>query len=206
MDRARPKWAGRVLRWKIALLYATDARGIVDEELIDEVGCTLLARCESILTTTEAHKGRAACPECGTIMTHNWEKEKLLRCGGCGWELTWPEYHRSYRRKHLLAGGMEPFIREFVEKFPKAKSPGEKMVLIDTLIHKYHWELEGDPGRPGAVNLIGGRPPEVVAFLNELTYGEQSTAGLVENAQAWRRKLSKEDAIKAGWLRDVPQD
>ncbi len=31
----RPTWASRVPRKKIARLYATDAQGIVDEELIE---------------------------------------------------------------------------------------------------------------------------------------------------------------------------
>ena len=142
MNSARPRWAGRVPRWKIARLYATDAKAIVDEELIDEVGFALLARCDSILTATEAHKGRVTCPQCSRIIAHDvWTNRELLRCTDCGWEIAWPDYHKSYRRKQLHAGGMEPFIKEFMDRFPETRTPRQKMILIDTLIHRLHWEL-----------------------------------------------------------------
>ncbi len=63
----RPEWAGRVSRHKIVKLYKTDARGIVDPELIDEVGTWLLLRCESILMATEAQAGPQAAPEAGEV-------------------------------------------------------------------------------------------------------------------------------------------
>ena len=74
---------------------------------------------------------------------------------------------------------------------------GEKMILIDTLLHRYHWELEGDPGGPGAVGLIGGSRTEVIAFLNELTYGGGSTPGLQQTRTQWRKKLGW-----AGWTEE----
>ena len=58
------KWARRVRPETIRALYTLDAKGIVDEELIDEVGYAMLARCESIRTVTRAHSGRATCPRC----------------------------------------------------------------------------------------------------------------------------------------------
>ena len=44
-----PRWAGRVPQHTIKRLYETDARGIYDEELIDEIGWGLHARCQSLL-------------------------------------------------------------------------------------------------------------------------------------------------------------
>jgi hypothetical protein len=61
-----PPWAPRLPQRLVARLYETDARGILDEELIDEVGYGLLARVESILTATEASRGRVRCPRCAT--------------------------------------------------------------------------------------------------------------------------------------------
>ncbi|MDE2700663.1 MAG: hypothetical protein OXI23_17485, partial [Gemmatimonadota bacterium] len=52
-----------------------------------------------------------------------------------------------------------------------ARSVQEKMILIDTLIHRYHWELEGGLSGPGARDLIGGKPNEIIDFLNNLSYG-----------------------------------
>jgi len=184
-----------VSRHEIARLYRADARGVRDEGLLDEVGYGLLVRIEDILTVTEAHRGRVKCPNCGEVILRSKPKlrkdaeKEMLECGGCEWRLPWMEYFRSYHKKRLLAGGLEPFLREFAREYPRAKGYGGKIVLVDTLLHRYHWELEGNPGGPGAANLIGGTRNEVIAFLNELAYGRDSTSGLEENRTQWRKKL-----------------
>jgi hypothetical protein len=94
------KWAKRVEPQKIRRLYALDAKGIVDEELVDEVGYAMYARCESIRIATEAHAGRATCRSCGAILTHHWKKSELMVCA-CGWQKTWGDYLLSYQRKQL---------------------------------------------------------------------------------------------------------
>ena len=48
------RWEPRVPKRKIRLLYETDAKGIYDEELIDDVGFALLARCQSFREAMEA--------------------------------------------------------------------------------------------------------------------------------------------------------
>ena len=195
-ERERPRWAGRVRRLDIARLYRSDAGGLRDEELADEIGIAFYARISDILVCTEAHRGRAACPECGEIIQRRPPKlredslSEILRCE-CGWELSWDEYFRSYRKKNLLAGGMEHYFREFLSAWPLATGSGEKIVLIDTLIHRYHWELEGEPGGPGAVGLIGGSRNEVLAFLNELTYGDESTPGLAERRGVGNTRVTR---------------
>ncbi len=196
----RPRWASRVRRHEIARLYLSDAKGLHDEEFADQVGTAFYARIQDILVCTEAHRGRATCPECGSIIQRKPAKlrkdarNELLQCPGCDWELSWDDYFRSYRKKHLLAGGMETYFREFIKSWPGARGYGEKIVLIDTLIHRFHWELEGEPGGPGAVGLIGGTRSEIFAFLNELTYGDHSTPGLAARRHEWRSKLGW-----AGW-------
>ncbi len=189
-----PRWAGRVPRHKIARLYENDARGIVDEELIDEVGYALLDRCQSILTATEAHKGRAKCPGCGNAVDHDWNPRAVLLCERCGWQGTWRAYHKSYQGRHLYAGGMAAAFREYVERFPLTKTPRERMVQIDRLIHRFHWELRADQGRSGAVGLIGGRPHEVVAFLDQLSYGDDTMPELRRtHAEWWKRQRQNEE-------------
>jgi len=54
----------------------------------------------------------------------------------CGWECSRAAYTKTFKYKKLHAGGMQPFLDEFVKKFPIARTSGEKMILIDTLIHK----------------------------------------------------------------------
>ena len=194
----RPKWAARASRFEIARLYRADARGMRDEDLVSEIGWAFFARIEDILTVSEAAKGRVKCPSCGAMVIRKKpklrrdSKKEMLRCGSCQWALPWHEYFKSYRKKHLLEGGMGPFFRDFVRQWPNATDYGERIVLIDTLIHRHHWELQGDPGGPGAVNLIGGTRSELIAFLNELTYGEESTRALAERRKRWRRMIGEQ--------------
>lgn len=181
-----PRWAGRVPKWKIARLYENDATGVLDEELIDDVAYTFLARCESMIVAAEAHRGRAACPVCGQLIEHDWDKKAELCCAGCGWTGQWEAYWRSYKGKRLLAGGLEPFCREYIQRLPAAGTAREKMLLIDWLIHRFHWESRDCPGRPGAVGLIGGRAREVNAFLDALSLGEHNDPRLRQGHEAWR--------------------
>lgn len=186
-DAQRPQWAGRVPRHKIARLYELDAKGIVDEDLIDEIGISFLARCQSMMMAEEAQEGKALCAGCDSIIFHS-SKEETLRCPDCGWEIAWVDYVNSSRHKKLGLGGIEPFIREYLEQYPRAKTPRQKMIQIDNIIHRYHQELIGNAGRPSAVNLIGGKVWEVMAFLTTLAYSDQSTPGLEQNYNRWKKR------------------
>lgn len=185
----RPTWAGRVPRHKIAELYKKDALGICDEELINEVGISLLVRIENIYRARDANSGLASCPFCRRQIEHDFDPEFLLRCDPCNWELTWAEYHKSIRGKLLIASGMTAFLKEYVEQYRVARSPQQKMILIDTLIHRYHWELEGGLSGPGARNLIGGKPSEIIDFLNHLSYGTRSNPEILATRQEWLDKV-----------------
>jgi hypothetical protein len=189
-SRVLPTWAPRVTQREIRQLYETDARGIYDEDLINEVGYGLLARCESFITAVEAFWGRVRCPRCGAVVIHHQDKTELLHCD-CGWELTWGEYFVTIQHKQL--SGAEPVLeqfRAFVEGFPKARTPQARMILIDQLIHGFHFYLEHNTvTRPVAVNLIEGRLSEVVAFLDSLSRGESSTPGVAEHYAEWDRNL-----------------
>jgi hypothetical protein len=181
-----PQWAPRVSQSQIRRLYENDARGIYDDELIDDVGYTLRARCQSFLAANEARQGRALCPRCDNAVPHSGQKEEPLRCDGCGWELTWGEYFKTFQKKQLF--GAEPVLdlfREFVTRFPLAATAREKVLLIDRVVHGWHWYQKHGHARPVAVNLIEGKLPEVIAFLDRLTYGEASTPGTKETHVEW---------------------
>jgi hypothetical protein len=81
-------WARHVSREKIRQLYRQDAQGIVDEELIDEVGTALYARCQSILLLSSAQVCR---PRRGEVFGVRWEDEcddddvAVCPTAGCGW-------------------------------------------------------------------------------------------------------------------------
>ncbi|MBO0793726.1 MAG: hypothetical protein J2P36_22620 [Ktedonobacteraceae bacterium] len=191
-DQMKLHWAPRVPRHKIRRLYENDASGIVDEELLDEVAYGLYARCQSILTVTEASEGRVRCPRCEQLIVRRdlGDKQEVLQCPACSWQITWEQYFQSYQHKQLHGGGAVDAFRAFVEQFPQAQTSVAKMLLIDRLIHAVHWEMTQRPTRPAAVNLIEGTMQMVKRLLEELAYGEQSTPGAQETQADWRRKMA----------------
>lgn len=181
------RWARRVPKDKIRRLYTLDAKGIVDEELIDDVGYSIYARCESIRLVTEAHAGRVTCPRCAAAIERpHGDKEAPLGCE-CGWETRWGEYLKSYQRKQLFGGNAFPAFQEFLERWSKARTPRDKLLAIDWLIHACHLPANFPWARPAATNLIEGTASELAAFLDELAYGDGSTPGLGETREAWQR-------------------
>ena len=168
---AAPKWAGRVPKWKIARLYEDDAKGMHDEALLNDIGFTLLARCKSMLMFEQARNGMATCPVCEAMIEHAAQKGVSLECSHCGWQGSWDQYRASVDGLHLIAPGLQPFCREYIRKFPQAKTSQDKMFWIDWLIHRCHWEGTALPGQPGAASLIQGRARDVTEFLDALSAG-----------------------------------
>jgi hypothetical protein len=184
------QWARRVKPEKIRRLYTLDSKGILDDELIDEVGYAMYARCHSIRQATRAHAGKAMCPRCRADVLRSsadwktWTKDEPLVCG-CGWSTTWGAYSKSYQHKQLYGGQAYPMFRAFIDRWPAARTSRDKLLAIDWLIHACHGEWQGGMGRPAACNLIEGTATELVRFLNELAYGEQSTEEIVETRTRW---------------------
>jgi ribosomal protein L37AE/L43A len=196
-DGIRPQWAGRVKQHLIRRLYENDARGEVDEELINEVGSALMMRCQSILIVTEAHAGRAPCPRCSAIIPHHWDKEEVMVCSQCGWQTTWGAYFKTYQSKQLVGGGAVESFKSYVEVYPHAHTAREKMLLIDQLLHAFHWELIQLYSRPAACNLIGGKLSEVITLLDTLTYGASSAPEVKRSHEEWVDKANKTDWIRS---------
>jgi hypothetical protein len=205
------RWGPRVPRAKIRRLYESDAAGIYDEELIDDVGITLLVRCRSILEIYEARRGRVRCHRCarGGVRTmierqrpaRGDPRDELIRCPVCGWELTWGDYAKSFQRKQLNPGGAVSSFRRYVADYRQARTPRAKMLAIDRLIHEFHYSLRAQPDlptRPVAANLIEGRLSVIEPFLDELTYGTGAPAELRERRAHWRRELAARDR----WLEE----
>jgi len=110
-----PQWAPRVPQHKIRRLYELDAQGIYDDELIQEVGYALRARCQGFIEACEAWAGCARCPICGAQIPHSGDKAEVLRCDACDWSLTWGAYFKTFQHKQL--SGAEPVLalfREFI--------------------------------------------------------------------------------------------
>lgn len=184
------QWAAKVPQRKIRRLYETDAKGIADEEQIDEVGWALWDRCDSILKVTAAHYGRVRCPACDTLIEHGdrWKSDDVINCPSCRWSLPWLTYHRTYRGKQLFGANAVQVFEVYHAAFLQAKTPQAKMVLIDQLIHAFHFGVK-ELGRPAGVNLIEGSMAEVIVFLDALTNNGTSATGLEDSREAWRRTL-----------------
>ena len=202
--RAALHWSPRLAKAKLAQLYLQEASGIYDEELLDEVGLCLYMRCRDILTIKQAHEGRQVrCPVCDrasreTFIRRQGGPDELLICPVCGWEIVWQDYLRSIKRRQLNAGGAVEAFEGYLRRFEAARSPREKMLAIDRVIHEFHYslkELPDLPTRPAGVNLIDGNMTSVIQFLNDLTAGNIRVEGLAENRRHWERELETFEAI-----------
>jgi hypothetical protein len=200
-DGVRPRWYPRVRQEKIRRLYESDAQGLLDEELTEDVAWRLYQRCRSILIATEAHDGRATCPRCETKIPHNWDRAAILRCSGCGWQTTWGAYLKTYQDKQLHGGGAVFAFQLYVEQYPKAQSVRERWLLIDWLIHVFHWELQQHYSRPAACNLIEGKISEVMTFLDRLSYGSESAPETRDRYVEWEGKVMQSNEWLRGMLR-----
>jgi hypothetical protein len=187
------RWAPRVQPHKLRRLYELDAQGILDQDMIDEVGYSLYSRCRSIMHVSDAMNGKVHCPRCDTIIQHSTsDPVDVLRCPTCGWEAQWGDYYNTYRTQELGAGGAADIFHDFMTQWERVERPRDKMLLIDQLIHRWHWETAGQRpkfglGRPTGLNLIEGNKQHVLALLDRLTYGAGSTAGTLITKAAWRR-------------------
>ncbi len=203
-DTRLPQWAPRVRPEQIRRLYAGEAAGLLDEALLDEVFYAMRARCESIVTVTEASEGRVRCPACEAVFSHQvGDKQKLMHCPACGWTLTWGEYFATYQGKQLHGGGALPAIHAFLEVGSAAGSPAQKMLRIDALLHAYHWEAGQNPTRPVAVNLIQGTIRSVVALLEDLGFG--SDPQMREHYRQWQENVRRAEQRWGADPRSVPR-
>lgn len=187
-----PVWAPRVSKLRIQQLYQSDGHGLADDDLINDVGMSLYLRCISMLKVTQSIYGNPPCPVCDTTAQVDAAPHPFVRCANCGWVCPWDQYQKTYQRKGLFAGGLEPFVKDYVHRFATTRLPRERMVLIDGLLHRFHWESDGViSGRPGATSLIEGKMHDVMAFLDRLSYGDSVPPEIEHRREEWRKKWSK---------------
>lgn len=197
-DPLLPTWTPRVKPYLIRRLYESDAQGRLDENLLDEVGWALYSRCDSFIHAREASLGQVRCPVCGGPVQHNRQAKEIMRCPGCGWECPVQAYLDTIKNQQL-DGGPEviALFQGFLDAFPKAKKPPEKMLLVDSLIHGFHHFLRsGRTRRPVGINLIDGHLEFVMDFLDHLSYGPGSTPGVEQIRAAWRESIRRPPARK----------
>ena len=175
------KWNKKIPQEILSRLYNQSISGIPNDELADEAGWILYARCESIISATNGFEKKALlCPNlCGAEIPL---QENVFDCQ-CGFHATWEEFKKSYKGKQLHAANALPIFLAYQKDFPKAKTYGEKLICIDVLIHSFHiamsyykeldnYDIENEEvqiNRPVGANLIEGSLKEVILFLDKLS-------------------------------------
>ncbi|MEK7764689.1 MAG: hypothetical protein AAB368_00495, partial [bacterium] len=200
------KWEERVGQRLIRRLYESEARGLLDEALLNDVGTRFCLRCEAILTVSEANRGRVACPRCaGTgsrtiIQRASGDARESLQCPVCGWTTTWEAYQRRCRSQQLNEGGAGYAFRAFLAEWRAAATPAMKMIAVDQLIHEFHVYLMRHRGtgetrsrhaRVVAVQLIQGTATEVMAFLDDLSGTAPRSSEIAAATAAWRTRVAE---------------
>jgi len=177
------KWCKKISRNDLLRLYESEAAGMLDEELLDEVGFAFYTRCK------QAHEARS-CMESGKILCHhcgaapeagrvsptgstlvkNANKNLIISCE-CGYTYTYREYRRSYMAVNMPGNRAAPIFEYFEQKWPGCKDASQKMLLIDWLIHECHVTLmSGSQGKSVCENLIEGTRKQITELILKLAY------------------------------------
>lgn len=200
-------WSPRLKKEKLRHLYEQSAMGISDSELLREVALTLYLRCKDILAVRDARDfGQVRCPYCwlqgrehflplAQLPFHARETQKLT-CGLCGGSFTFGEFRQSYREQQLNPGGAIPAFERFVAQYEKQPEEGRLLIEVDRLIHEFHFHQLKNMAVPGPTrstgpNLIEGRLQDIVAFLDELSAGQQDRE-MLERYREWKERLGEQ--------------
>lgn len=171
------KWSTKLSRKKLQKLYDNDVKGLCDDELIDDVGITLYARCaqgrdEQLLMES----GRLKCHNCQTILRAS---RTLMQCQ-CGSQYFFRDYMRSFRKENMPSGAATSIFNAFIDNWEKAKGYAEKMRLIDGLVHEFHINLNsGVKGRFVGINLLDGTKKQIQEFILGLAYSDSAENFLI---------------------------
>ena len=143
-------WSKRVPLERIKRLYLSDAHGLLDTELLDQIGHNLYSRCSDIFEFWRACNGEVTCRHCGRtirrrghITDAKGDLTELLRCR-CGWQIAWGDYLRRSQGHQLGASDVQLLVQHFMAHWPKCKTSQDKLLLIDWLIHQFHIKMVGE--------------------------------------------------------------
>jgi hypothetical protein len=175
------KWSKKVSRRDLLRLYQGEARGLLDEELLDEIGYMFYIRCVQAKQVKEImEQGQILCVHCGAILNANTvkvigrpplPKDNLPINCECGYSYTYREYRRSCNAANMPGGRAEPIFEQFMQKWPACRDEKQKMLLIDWLVHECHVTLmSGERGRSVCMNLLEGTMKQVSDLILKLAY------------------------------------
>ena len=152
--------------------------------------------CHSLVRRPEARKdGSSAspgsetvsCPECDGMAVHEGGE---IRCDSCGFRRRWGDFRRGLKRRDerlecpscryaftwqkwrksaqsLATGNPQP-ARDFVQSWPRCRTPRGQMIQIDSLLQKLHGQ------GPLAPLFIEGDEASIRTLLDELASQEGS--------------------------------
>ena len=166
------RWAPKIPLAMVVRLYEADASMLRDDELVDDVGWRLLARCQDVLLVTDS---KVICPDCGTTFDVPWigqPDDRASTCPKCSWSITSKEYHRTFEHRDLNGAGAREAFADYVSRFPRLKTYAEKMMAIDRLVHAVH-----ETGGVAARNLFEGKARLVLQTLDALASTSRGTRG-----------------------------
>jgi predicted RNA-binding Zn-ribbon protein involved in translation (DUF1610 family) len=197
------KFSSRISKRDLRRIYEDDAKGLHDEKLIDEVGIALYLRCCDILAVKRAKEGSVRCPNCWDNGEEVYiERPKIrskdtagqpLICHKCGFSFLWGDYTKAFKRNQLNSGGAMPAFEYYTKMYPRSADAQTKMLLIDRLIHEFHYsnkKVPGQPTRSVGPNLISGKLTDILRFLDELS-NNLNTGILRETDEDWKDKMEK---------------
>lgn len=162
------RWPDKLNINKLKQLYLLDSKGIQDEELADEIGLTLYLRCKNGKEDMELlERYMIRCHNCNSVI----EGHDDFRECKCGYQYSYREYRRNYRKNNMPSGAAAKVFDEYIQNWIRAQGYNSKMILIDKLLHEFHLSLvSGAIHRPVAMNFIDGTREKVTNIINELAY------------------------------------
>lgn len=109
------KLCRKVSRWDLLRLYQSEAKGMTDEALLDDVGFTFYTRCTQAIKARDLiEKGKIFCFQCEAEL-----QEKgyigLTECS-CGYCYTYREFRRSCNTADMPRGHAAPVFENFIQK------------------------------------------------------------------------------------------
>ena len=177
------RWSPKVSRRDLVRLYAGEAQGVLDEELLEEIGYTFYARCRQA-QDVRAHmdRGEIVCHHCGAILSAGasapagsfrliGNRDALMMCA-CGQSYTYRAYRASCNTASMPGGRATPIFEQYMQKWQGCHTAQEKMMLVDWLVHEFHVTLmTGAQGRSVCMNLIDGTLKQISELITTLAYG-----------------------------------
>jgi hypothetical protein len=177
-------------------LYKSEASGLLDEELLDEVGIGFYSRCETIKQVTER-----LCPSCSEAIQGAFDgnnPDRQISCQQCQWISKWKNYHRSYKTDRIHGGRAYKYFLAYFDEYPLCKTARDKMLTIDRLMHYLHEDIDDERSvTPAAMNVVQGKRNDIREFIESLAY----SGNMPEQNRSLRnelfRKMDKSTELEA---------